>query len=99
MVLSKTELEYLQGRRSQFNTDYGYTIKCRLHRKLQQFIEQELPILIEKGYLTDISKPNLTVFCKKDKSGPGGLRSLDLRLSSSLWLLQARGGPKTAAIS
>jgi hypothetical protein len=60
-LLSKAEHDYLTANR-QFNDDYGYTIKSRLEKKLQQFISQELPILVEKGYLTDNCK--LTEFCK-----------------------------------
>ena len=60
-LLSKAEHDYLTANR-RFNDDYGYTIKSGLQKKLQQFISQELPILIEKGYLTDNCK--LTEFCK-----------------------------------
>src|SRR5215212_6221641 len=42
----------------QFDDDYGYTIKSRLVKKINQFTNQELPLLIEKGYL------DVTEFCK-----------------------------------
>jgi hypothetical protein len=53
--LSKAEHDYLTANR-QFNDDYSYTIKSGLQKKLQQFISQELPLLIEKGYLTEFCK-------------------------------------------
>ena len=55
VLLSKVELDYLQGKR-QFNSDYAYTIKSRLLRKLQIVINQELPLLVQKGYLTESCK-------------------------------------------
>ncbi|MFL6492282.1 MAG: hypothetical protein ACJ70O_04195, partial [Nitrososphaera sp.] len=47
--------DYLQSK-PQFNSDYAYTIKSRLLRKLQIVINQELPLLYEKGYLTENCK-------------------------------------------
>ncbi|MDQ3851903.1 MAG: hypothetical protein M3299_03605 [Thermoproteota archaeon] len=73
MFLSRTELDYLTSKR-QFGDDYGYTIKCRLQKKLQQFTSQELPILLQKGYLTEFRKPDLTENCKI-QNGPGEIRT------------------------
>ena len=61
MFLSKAEWDYLTSKR-QFDDDYSYTIKSRLAKKINQFANQELPLLIEKGYLTNICK--LTDICK-----------------------------------
>jgi hypothetical protein len=63
-LLSRVELDYLTAKR-QFGTDYAYSIKSRLQKKLQQFASQELPILVEKGYLTEFCK--LTENCKVSK--------------------------------
>jgi len=61
VFLSKAELDYLTAKR-QFSTDYAYTIKSRLQHKLKFFASQELPLLVEKGYLTEFGK--LTENCK-----------------------------------
>jgi hypothetical protein len=61
LFLSKAERDYLTSNRK-FDNDYSYTIKSRLVKKLHQFINQELPLLIEKGYLTELCK--LTDNCK-----------------------------------
>ena len=57
MFLSKAELDYLTPNR-QFSEDYRYTIKSRLQKKVQQFAREELPLLVEQGYL------DLTENCK-----------------------------------
>jgi hypothetical protein len=57
LFLSKAEFDYLTANR-QFSDDYGYTIKCRLHKKIELFASKELPLLIRQGYL------DLTEFCK-----------------------------------
>jgi hypothetical protein len=59
LFLSKAELDYLTANR-QFSEDYRYTIKSRLQNKVQQFAREELPLLMEQGYL------DLTEFCKLD---------------------------------
>jgi hypothetical protein len=61
LFLSKAEWDYLTSKR-QFDDDYSYTIKSRLVKKIDQFANQELPLLIEKGYLTEFCK--LTDNCK-----------------------------------
>jgi hypothetical protein len=60
MFLNKAERDYLTSNR-QFDNDYSYTIKSRLV-KLHQFANQELPLLIKKGYLTEFCK--LTENCR-----------------------------------
>src|SRR5215210_4935169 len=62
MFLSKAELDYLAARR-EFSDDYSYTLKSRLQKKVQRFAREELPLLIEQGYLTEfckVAQPNLT---------------------------------------
>jgi hypothetical protein len=49
------ELDYLTAKR-RFSTEYAYTIKSRLQKKLQLFASQELPLLVEQGYLTEFCK-------------------------------------------
>jgi hypothetical protein len=45
---------------------YRYTIKSRLQKKVQQFAREELPLLVEQGYLdlTEFCKVELTENCK-----------------------------------
>jgi hypothetical protein len=66
MFLSKAERDYLTSNR-QFGNDYSYTIKSRLAKKLHQFANQELPLLIKSGYLTEFCK--LTDNCKVSNDG------------------------------
>jgi hypothetical protein len=61
LLLSKAEWDYLTSNR-QFDSDYSYTIRSRLAKKINQFANQELPLLIEMGYLTEFCK--LTNNCK-----------------------------------
>ena len=72
MFLSKTELDYLTANQ-QFSKDYRYTIKSRLQKKVQQFAREELPLLIEQGYLdlTEFRKVELTENCKESNIGTG----------------------------
>ncbi len=72
MFLSKAERDYLTSNR-QFDDEYTYTIKSRLVNKIKQFANQELPLLIENGYLTEFCK--LTDNCKvQQKEGPSLVR-------------------------
>lgn len=71
--ISKAELDYLTANR-QFSEDYRYTIKSRLQKKVQQFTREELPILVEQGYLDltefcEVPQPNLTDNCKVSNDG------------------------------
>ena len=56
MFLSKAERDYLLTSTSQQhnsnNDGYSRVIKSRLHKKVQQFISQELPLLVQNGYVT-----------------------------------------------
>ena len=49
MFLSKAERDFLVANK-QATHDY-YCVKSRLQKKLRQFTTQELPLLIEKGYI------------------------------------------------
>ena len=50
VLLSKAELAYLKDN-SQFPAEYASTIKYRLNKKLRQFATEELPTLLQSGYL------------------------------------------------
>ena len=53
MFLSKAERDYLLSvDRQKTNHDY-VCVKSRLHKKLKAFVDQELPLLVEKGYLVN----------------------------------------------
>ena len=54
LFLSKAERDYLLGK-DQANHDY-VCIKSRLNKKLKVFVDQELPLLLENGYLSDIAE-------------------------------------------
>ena len=63
MFLSKAERDYLLGK-EQTNHDY-VCVKSRLNKKLKVFVDQELPLLLEKGYLSDIAEfRNIAENCK-----------------------------------
>lgn len=56
MFLSKAERDYLLSvGRQKSNHDY-VCVKSRLHKKLKVFVDQELPLLLENGYLSDIAE-------------------------------------------
>ena len=56
LFLSKAERDYLLSvDRQKTNHDY-VCVKSRLHKKLKVFVDQELPLLLEKGYLSDIAE-------------------------------------------
>jgi hypothetical protein len=55
LFLNKAERDYLLSvDRQKTNHDY-VCVKSRLHKKLKVFVDQELPLLLEKGYLSDIA--------------------------------------------
>ena len=62
MFLSKAELEHLTTNR-QFNDGYIRVIKSRLQKKIEVFVNQELPILVEKGYLDITEFRNVAENC------------------------------------
>lgn len=45
---------------SEISGDYSRVIKSRLQKKLDVFVNQELPILVEKGYLDVTEFSNVT---------------------------------------
>jgi hypothetical protein len=89
--LSKAERDYLVARDQIKHHDY-YCVKSRLLKKLQYFTNQELPLLIEKGYLAEFCKQqhqHLAENCKMNSSkdllgGFAALKYTELRGSPSL---------------
>jgi hypothetical protein len=65
MFLSKGERDYLLSVDRQ-NSNHDYVcVKSRLNKKLKVFVDQELPLLLSKGYLTDIADfRNIAENCK-----------------------------------
>ena len=54
LFLSKAERDYLLDI-DQASHDY-VCVKSRLNKKLKVFVDQELPLLLENGYLSDIAE-------------------------------------------
>ena len=56
-LLARTEIEWLLGNVKVSRT-YEYRIKSYIKKKLKTFIDLEIPLLIEKGFIgiTDLSK-------------------------------------------
>jgi hypothetical protein len=54
LFLSKAERDYLLGK-DQASHDY-VCVKSRLNKKLKVFVDQELPLLLGNGYLSDIAE-------------------------------------------
>lgn len=48
---------------SEISGDYSRVIKSRLQKKIQRFAMEELPILVEKGYLDVTEFRNVTGNC------------------------------------
>jgi hypothetical protein len=70
LFLSKAERDYLLSvDRQKTNHDY-VCVKSRLHKKLKAFVDQELPLLVEKGYLVnDIAEfRNIAENCNPQRS-------------------------------
>jgi hypothetical protein len=68
LFLSKAERDYLLDI-DQASHDY-VCVKSRLNKKLKVFVDQELPLLLEKGYLSDIAEfRNIADF----RNAPNGL--------------------------
>src|SRR5215204_3665438 len=62
LFLSRAEWNYLTAN-SEISEDYSRVIKSRLQKKLSVFVNQELPILIEKRYLDVTKFRNVTEKC------------------------------------
>ncbi len=54
LFLSKAERDYLRGK-DQTSHDY-VCVKSRLNKMLKVFVDQELPLLLERRYLSDIAE-------------------------------------------
>ena len=75
----------------EFDDGYSYIIKSRLLKKLNQFANQELPLLIERGYLTEFCK--LTDSCKvRQGEGSSLVRILPPTSEDSLEISDEHGG-------
>ena len=75
--LSKAERDYLLARDK--NHHNYYCVKSRLQKKLDIFTNQELPLLLEKGYLAEFCKQphqDLAENCKTSKDLLGGFAAL-----------------------
>src|SRR5919108_6391542 len=97
MFLSKVERDYLLTSTSQQhnsnNDGYSHVIRSRLHKKVQQFISQELPLLVESGYVTKFC--NVTENSNVEPTCPfghGGLATRILILSQRQKRLIPSGG-------
>jgi hypothetical protein len=56
LFLSRAERDYLLSvDRQKANHDY-VCVKSRLHKKLKVFVDQELPLLLENDYLSNIAE-------------------------------------------
>ena len=53
-LLTKTELEWLMGKKK-VSKVYEYRIRCDIKKKLQVFQTSELPLLIQNGFLDELS--------------------------------------------
>jgi hypothetical protein len=56
---------------SEIRGSYSRVIKSRLQKKLEVFVNQELPILVEKGYLDVTEFRNVTENCNIQVAQPG----------------------------
>jgi hypothetical protein len=70
LFLSRAEWNYLTAN-SEISEDYNRVIKSRLQKKLSVFVNQELPILIEKRYLDVTKFRNVTEKCNTLVAQPG----------------------------
>ena len=70
LFLSRAEWNYLTAN-SEISEDYSRVIKSRLQKKLSVFVNQELPILIEKRYLDVTKFRNVTEKCNTLVAQPG----------------------------
>jgi len=70
-LLTKTELEWLQGKKCNISTSHAYKIKSEIRKKLRILSTLEIPLLEKVGIfsddLTEFSK-YLTEFSKVDNS-------------------------------
>jgi hypothetical protein len=66
--LSKAERDYLVAAHSIINHDY-VCVKSRLQKKLKVFLEKELPLLIEKGYLANIAMCLMALELSRQREG------------------------------
>ena len=53
-LLTKTELEWLMGKKK-VSKVYEYRIRCDIKKKLQIFQTSELPLLVQNGFIHELS--------------------------------------------
>ena len=70
MFLSKAEWNYLTAN-SEFSGGYSRVIKSRLQKKLEVFVNQGLPVLVEKGYRDVTEFRNVKENCNMQVAQPG----------------------------
>jgi hypothetical protein len=60
-------------------------MRSRLHKKMQLFVNQELPLLIEKGYTTEFRNSSVSDFsnCRENIGAGSGTFALSPSFSSS----------------
>jgi hypothetical protein len=69
-LLTKTELEWLLGK-IQVSKVYEYRIKSDIKKKLQTFQKSELPLLMEKGFISPSSyNSSLSVYTQNLSANP-----------------------------
>ena len=69
-LLTKTELEWLLGK-IQVSKVYEYRIKSDIKKKLQIFQQLELPLLMEKGFISPSSyNSSLSVYTQNLSANP-----------------------------
>ena len=73
MFLSKAERDYLTAN-SEISGGYSRVIKSRPQKKIQRFAMEELPILVEKGYLDVTEFRNVTGNCNALVAQPSRAR-------------------------
>jgi hypothetical protein len=103
LFLSKAERDYLTAN-PEISGGYSRVIKSRLQKKIQRFAMEELPILVEKGYLDVTEFRNVTGNCNALVAQPAergfvtginGKNNDDNEIKSPRWDLNPR--PKVSA--
>lgn len=61
-LISKAERDYLSNSLGVRSDGYDRIMRSRLHKKMQLFVNQELPLLIEKGYTTEFRNSSVSDF-------------------------------------
>jgi hypothetical protein len=83
LFLSKAERDYLMAN-SDVSGGYSRVIKSRLQKKIEVFVNRELPILVEKGYLdvTEFRNGSVTENCNRQE-GEDSMVTIPTRTSDN----------------